>query len=324
MRLSLYALCLSLLLLGCEESPQERAVMPTLAPADTKGADVDMVLIPAGSFIMGSNKEDEEGLLERFGFVRPLYRDEHPQHSRTLPDYYIDTYEVSNRQYKQFVDATGHPVPPTWIQTAYNVTLGKLAQFSETKLREIALDYFQLDRDTRKMSKQQLLDAMAERFKQQDQLPVTSVTWFDADSYCRWRGARLPSEAEWEKAARGAAGQEFPWGDVWDPDITNMGENVMAEEGVVAVGSFPNNASPYGVYDMSGNVWEWTHDWYEAYPDSPFSSLEYGEKFKVARGGGGGIGHYSLSVFFRAALRSPMEPNSLGDDAGFRCVQDLR
>lgn len=324
MGLRLYMVCVPLLISACEQSAQERAAAPEWPSTETKTASPAMILIPAGPFIMGSNKEDEEGLLERFGFVRPLYRDEHPQHSRTLPDYYIDTYEVSNQQYKQFVMATGHPEPATWIQTAYNVTLAKLAQFSLPKLREIAVDYFQLDRDTRQMSKQQLLDAMAEDFKRQDQLPVTSVSWFDADSFCRWRGGRLPSEAEWEKAARGVDGQEFPWGNEWDPDITNIGENVMAEEGIVAVGSFPSNASPYGVYDMAGNVWEWTADWYQPYPDSPFSSLEYGEQFKVVRGGGGGIGHYSLSVFFRAALRSPMAPEASGDDAGFRCVQDVQ
>jgi len=284
----------------------------------------EMLLVPAGEFVMGSNKVDEAGMKERYGFVKTPYMDEHPEHRVKLDAFYIDKYEVTNVQYKRFVIAAKRPVPFEWTQNGYNVYQDKLAIFDVEKLRQIALDYFKLDMDTRKMNKDQLLKAMFAKLKFMDNLPASDVTWYDAFSYCEAAGKRLPTEAEWEKAARGEKGQEFPWGDTWDPAVANTGDDVEWEEGIAPVGSYEKSKSPYGVYDLSGNVWEWVQDWYQAYEGSTYKSDEFGEKNKVLKGGGGGIGHYSISLFFRGASRQYSDPNMASGDVGFRCAKDYK
>jgi formylglycine-generating enzyme required for sulfatase activity len=182
------------------------------------------------------------------------------------------------------------------------------------------MEYFKFDMDTDKMSKEALLKAMQDDQRIKDTLPVTGVTWIDAKDYCVWAGKTLPSEAQWEKAARGEHGLEYPWGNDWNPDITNVGDNTDWPDGITPVGHFPQNKSPYGVYDLSGNVWEWVADWYDRYPGSTYEHSGFGTKNKVLRGGGGGIGHYALSVFYRGAARSFAPPTTSSDDIGFRCA----
>jgi formylglycine-generating enzyme required for sulfatase activity len=281
----------------------------------------EMVMIPVGEFIMGSDKVDDAGLQQRYGFVKPLFLDEHPLRKVYLDAYYIDKYEVTNGQYKKFVHTTKRPEPALWIQNGYNVFPEKLKAMSVDMLRIVATEYFKLDLDTTTMKKQKLLQAILKKQKFMDNLPVTGVTWYDASAYCRWVNKRLPTEAEWEKAARGPGGLEFPWGNKWDPNVANTGDTGDWDEGIAPVGSYQMSQSPYGVYDMAGNVWEWVYDWYKPYPGTDYESDAFGEKNKVIRGGGGGIGHYSMSIFFRGASRQYAKPDATSADVGFRCAR---
>jgi formylglycine-generating enzyme required for sulfatase activity len=282
-----------------------------------------MVLVPGGPFIMGSNLRDDSGKQEEYGMVNPLYLDEHPEHTETIDDFYIDIYEVTNAQYKLFLEKTRrNSIPFQWSQNGYNLVKARLEATDLETLRWIATEYFKLDMDTSAMEKKSLLKAMLDNQAKRDQLPVTNMSWYDANAYCQWRGKRLPTEQEWEKAARGPDGRVYPWGNEWVQDYVNTGDDTEWEEGIAPVGSYPNNKSVYGVYDLAGNVWEWTASQYLPYPGTDYQHKDFGKYFRVIRGGGGGIGHYALSVFFRGAARSYAPPQQPNNDVGFRCAKD--
>lgn len=306
-----------------DDTPTNHTKAQTVSPLANTPNFAGMALVPAGPFIMGSNLRDDSGKQEEYGLVNPLYLDEHPEHTVTIEDFYIDIYEVTNAQYKLFLEKTRrNSAPFQWSQNGYNLVKERLRATDLDTLRWIATEYFKLDMDTTTMGKNELLKAMMDSLAKRDSLPVTGVSWYDANAYCQWRGKRLPTEQEWEKAARGPDGWVYPWGNEWMQDYVNTGDDSDWEDGIAPVGSYPNNKSVYGVYDMAGNVWEWTASLYLPYSGTDYQHKDFGQYFRVIRGGGGGIGHYALSVFFRGAARSYAPPQQPNNDVGFRCAKD--
>ncbi len=228
---------------------------------------------------------------------------ERPQRAIALRAFYIDKYEVTNDQYRKFAAATGRPEPQG----------------------------FGFDGNRRVTDFRPWRDS---RFNKPDQ-PVVCVSWEDAAAYAAWAGKRLPTEAEWEKAARGPLALGFPWGNDgplrggaylanYDPSSTVEGASADADgyELTAPVGRFRDGRSPYEAFDMAGNVAEWCADWYDPnfYFRSPLSDPQGPAegKFRVIRGGSWG----SVEGDIRCAARSGGAPDFRHWYIGFRCVKD--
>ena len=249
------------------------AALPIAAQAPL----TEMVVIPAGAFIMGSNAGPE---------------DERPAHELTLPAYSIDRFPVTNADFAEFLNA-------------------QLARFGPpARLYDID------DPDARihRRSGRWIADAGYENH------PVVEVPWAGAVAFCDSRGKRLPTEAEWEKAARGTDGRRYPWGNEL-PD-RRRGQFAAGWNETAPVDAFPAGASPYGVRDMAGNAWEWVSSAYRPYPYRGDDGRE-DPKPGVVRGTRGG-GHDSPASEITTTQRGrnlSRNPASGHHNIGFRCAR---
>jgi formylglycine-generating enzyme required for sulfatase activity len=223
-----------------------------------------MILIPAGTFLMGTTFEQARALAAEYGYHESWITCESPQQEIHLPDYRIDQYPVTNEQYYRFCQQTGHQAPMHWN-------------------RGIPAD-----------------DIMEH--------PVSGINQASAMAYAEWAGKRLPTEAEWEKAARGRDGRLFPWGNKFEPEAccwNRTGEGGLTTDPVDA---HPSGASPYGVMDTAGNLFEWCGD----------GPSQYNAYIK----GGGWITTEILDL--RPAARGNSgRTNNAAAFYGFRCVKEV-
>jgi len=272
----------------------------------------DMVLIPAGEFLMGS-KEGEGAF------------DEHPQHTVYLDEYYIDKYEVTNAQFQEFVEATGYVTDAE--QKGQGEVWNPKEHYHKKQLSFNGVNWKCPNAWRIVCPYAECHPKVWENYNIANRMnhPVVQISWNDAEAYCRWAGKRLPTEAEWEKAARGSEGFTWPWGDEFNPQkadvtaYTNMGSEVP-----MPVGQFSTDVSPYGIYDLAGNVREWVADWYapDYYAHSPAQDPMGPEtgQFRILRGGSWAN---SDSSNLRSASRAYKPPDYSGNFVGFRCAWNL-
>ncbi len=257
-----------------------------------------MIYIPAGSFLMGNSGVGDDATYD--------YYWELPQHSVTLSAYYIGKYDVTRGQYQQFMNAGGYFNPAYWSSGGWNWVL----ETGATQPQYWAA----------------VQNWGTGNFTQTDSYPVVGVTYYEAEAFCNWAGGRLPTEAQWERAARwtGSHPNVYPWGDVWDAEkCNNYYDHNSAGGGYEAcqtspVGSYPSGASPCGCMDMAGNVWQWCQDWYKSYPGSS-SPFDYTNSYRVPRGGG--WLNYIYYLDYRCACRDFGSPYDLYVDYGFRLAR---
>lgn len=271
---------------GCPRYLSVSSSMPEVLPARYP-FEPEMILIPAGEFLMGSDPEKDPDARD----------DELPQHTLYLPDYAMAKTPVTNAQYAAFLQATNHDPPPHW-----NIWFWK--------------------RRWPPVGRQNH--------------PVVNVSWHDALAYCQWlsgvtgKSYRLPSEAEWEKGARGTDGRIYPWGDVWDATRCNTAEGRQKED-TTPVGIYPEGASPYGLLDMIGNVWEWTYSLWGRdlrrpefrYPYDPADGRESLAAGSDVRRVLRGVSFYNDRHVARCAARYRYSPHNRYVSIGFRVIISL-
>ncbi|PNE37868.1 ergothioneine biosynthesis protein EgtB [Streptomyces noursei] len=271
---------------------------PEPPPAPT-GPLPSEVLVPGGPFLMGTSAE-------------PWALDnERPAHRRTVSSFFLDTTPVSNGAYQRFIEDGGYDDPRWWAPEGW-------AQVGEHRLR--APLFWRLE------GRQWLRRRFGVTEPVPPDEPVLHVSWYEADAYARWAGRRLPTEAEWEKAARHdpASGRDrrYPWGDADpSPEHANLGQRHLRP---APVGSYPDGASPLGVHQLIGDVWEWTasdflpYPGFAAFPYREYSEVFFGSAHKVLRGGSFAVD----PVACRGTFRNWDLPVRRQIFAGFRTARD--
>lgn len=219
----------------------------------------------------------------------------------------------------EFLMGTGEAEVDAWLKSDASLTQAHFAD--EMPQRKVTLDGYWIYKTPVTVKQYRFYCQKTNRelpeqpSKSQDNCPVVNVTWDDAVAYCKWAGTQLPTEAQWEKAARGTDGRQYPWGKEWD-------SGKCASSTIEKVGSFPQGISPYGVLDMAGNVWQWCADWYDEnyYKAAPNTNPTGPTNETGARALRGGSWFYSGPFFFRCATRYWSGPTDWTVDRGFRCV----
>ena len=285
-----------------------------LAPPKVVRADdgVEMVLVPAGEFWMGSTDAEITRSVEACpkqtgrdeAWCKARLEGERPRRRVELDGFYIDRHEITNALFARFATASGHR--------------------TNAERENVGWVWRQEDGGTRwqpfRTPGATWQHPNGPGATAPDDHPVVQVTWNDAVAYCRWAGKRLPTEAEWEKAARGPDGRRYPWGDRWSGDKLNAAMSVKA---TTPVGAYASGSSPYGVHDIAGNVNEWVQDWYAAdyYANAPAKNPtgpSHGDRRSMRSSAW--ITAVSLA---HAASRLNDRPTARANTLGFRCAKSV-
>lgn len=271
------------------ETPEAAAHQPGDMRTDSAG--IEQVWVPAGCFLMGTTPDQIRALFAESppAWVRLALPNEQPQHEVCLTEgYWIDRYEVTHAAFQAFVDDGGYTKTEYWSERGQ-------AWLSDQDTTQLPVECVEVV----------------------DDQPRVCVTWYEAEAYAHWRGGSLPTEAQWEFAARGPESLVYPWGNEWDGALANVVDSTE----LTPVGSYPEGASWVGALDMAGNAMEWVQDWlgkkyYESSPHDDPPGPETGVQ-KVEKGGWWG----SNLFVARGAYRHYEDPPTYQDHhIGFRVV----
>ena len=277
-------------------------IMPSMSQTIVNDGYGDYVLVPQGTFQMGDNYNEGDP-------------DEVPVHTVNVDAFFIGKYKITNGEYEKFIEDNGYTTENFWRAGGFGVYGHEPRFWNDMRFKGGGIPG-------------------------NENFPVVGISWFEAMAYCRWLSSktgmtyRLPTEAEWEKAARGTDQRRFAWGDEIDGSYANYEHSGDPfEKGLTPVGFYDgmshdgfatnSNVSPYGAYDMIGNVWEWCSDWYGGsafYMNSPLDNPRGPDSgsSRVLRAGG----WVDSAYYHRAANRNSSFPENRNPIQGFRCVRE--